>query len=317
MRACRFFPSVSFHFSDLLLIDPSRNRNQSALHVACKAGAKDVATLLARWDADSRPSCGLLSQLDAQGKTPTQLLPPSVSARELETLWACARQGQVNKVRDLLNTMKMSGAPLWEGSAAVEDSEGAGGKGGGVAGAQELWLLDGIDAKSRKMRWTALHACLAGWAEREARSSSNSATGKPNLCARRALGLETAPSSPTRAAAAAAAAGGGNLFPETLQLLLNNSAFCDAMDVHCRTPLMLAAAANLVVAIDLLVAAGADVSARDLDGRTALHIANSFGAASAVSSLEALGADPELRDLVGGKRPFELAGKPLSVPVFY
>jgi len=311
---------LSSHFLFLTLFSSTRhphaNRNQSALHVACKAGAKDVATLLVRWDADSRPSCGLLSQPDSQGKTPAQLLPPSMSTKVLETLWACARQGQVNKASDLLNAMKMSGAPLWEGSAADEGS--GGGKGGSVAGAQELWLLDGIDAKSRKLRWTALHACLAGWAEREARSSSSSAAGKPNLCARRALGLETssAPSSPTRASAAAAG-GGGNLFSETLQLLLNNSAFCDAMDAHCRTPLMLAAAANLVVAIDLLVAAGADVSARDLDGRTALHIANSFGAASAVSSLEAHGADPELKDSVGGKKPFELTGRPLGVPVFY
>ena len=29
----------------------------------------------------------------------------------------------------------------------------------------ELWLMGGVDSKSRKKRWSALHACIVGWAE--------------------------------------------------------------------------------------------------------------------------------------------------------
>ena len=307
--------------------------------MACKAGAKDVIELLCRWDADSAPSAALQSQVDAQGKSPSQLLPPSASASLLETLWNAARQGHTTKVSEILGRMSMSGAPLWESleasamsvpsalgdmrSASIDNESESSSLSSkphyNEAGGQELWLLSGVDAKSRRMRWTALHACIAGWAEREALFGSGGAGSKPNLCARRAVGggqsqadpsSSASPGSPSRSGAAR-----GGQHADTLQLLLHNNAFVDSVDAQCRTALMLAAAANLAVALDMLLMAGAECNARDLDGRTALHLANAFGSASAIAALEAQGADTEVRDNFG-KTPFENAGKSSSVSLF-
>ena len=309
--------------------------------MACKAGAKDVIELLCRWDADSAPSAALQSQVDAQGKSPSQLLPPSTSASLLETLWGAARQGHTTKVSEILGRMSMSGAPLWESleASGMSVPSALGGIHGGnasndnesessslsskpqynEAGGQELWLLSGVDAKSRRMRWTALHACIAGWAEREALFGSGGAGSKPNLCARRAVGsgqsqadtsTSASPGSPSRCGAAR-----GGQHADTLQLLLHNNAFVDSVDAQCRTALSLAAAANLTVALDMLLKAGAECNARDLDGRTALHLANAFGSASAIAALEAQGADTEVRDNFG-KKPFENAGKSSGVSLF-
>ena len=43
------------------------------------------------------------------------------------------------------------------------------------------------------------------------------------------------------------------LHKEVLQFLLTNHAFVDAVDLRCRTPLMLAAATNLVEAVEILL----------------------------------------------------------------
>ena len=98
------------------------------------------------------------------------------------------------------------------------------------------------------------------------------------------------------------------LHKEILIFLLSSNAFCDAVDTHCRTPLMLAAATNLTEAVEILLSAGADTNAKDLDGNTALHLAYAFGAAASVVAIEGAGADQDSKNHAG-KFPLELAGK--------
>ena len=194
----------------------------STLHVACKAGATRVCNLICRWDADSAPGSSLLDCRDGMGKLPIQLLPNSASPRCLNTLWNLAYQGNLQRVSEILNKMKMHGEARWEDveeenydednrteSGDGEEGEEAKGSGkdeedraelqvvqkdydqeekeaedrvsrGGGAdkkhktldwSPRELWLLDGIDAKSRRYRRTALHSVIIGWAELEARGS--------------------------------------------------------------------------------------------------------------------------------------------------
>ena len=333
-------------------------RKQTCLHIACKAGAREVVHILCRWDGDSRPGHGLMHQRDAQGKVALAMLPSSCTQNCTDTLWRAARQGNVTKCQELLSKMKMAGDALWEdmeGSAAAVATNASlavsqnssisscmpdEGGGGGDA-AQELWLFNGVDAKSRRMRWTSLHACIVGWAEMEATLGSKGVTSherrrKPNLCAQRALGLPaltTSPSSgdgsPPRSVA------GTGLFAETLALLLQvcvsllfyvfmaapilnslsyflpclqNHAFVDSIDCNGRSALMLAAAANLTAAVEMLLEAEADVRHGDLDGRQCLHLAYATGAASCIVMLEKCGADTDARDS-SRMLPLDCAGK--------
>jgi hypothetical protein len=297
---------------------------QSPLHIACKAGALDVITLLSRWDADSSPKVSLHAQVDVQGKTPAQLLPPTSSSALLDTIWGKARMGQLRRVSEILSKVmfpdqtQMLDNNLLGGSINNSESSPC-----GIAcddSYTELWLSNDVDAKSRRMHWTALHACVVGWAEREAVFGHK---GKANLCARRAtkMGItsmktskasslcgHSAPLVALCTAVAAAGPSGEEQFPETLLLLLRYSAFVDSVDISCRTPLMIAASANLTQAVDILLKAGADVNARDIDGRTALHLANCFGSVSASNLLEANGADSEIKDGRGNK-PSEVTGQ--------
>lgn len=335
------------------------------LHIACKAGAARVGNLVCRWDADSGPGKSLLDFRDGTGKIPAQLLPNSTSPRCLDTLWVLAYQGNLQRVSEVLNSMKRAGGDArWEDiaeqtynpddeEAPEESKEGGGGEkddGGGKSKAdidredlqltqrdykeeeqrydeghkkpfnpmdwapRELWLLDGVDAKSRRLRWSAIHACIIGWAELQAKGVPSTGPampgrGKPrpkyNICARQALMRESTPKEVRHISAA-------QLHKETLMFLLSSNAFCDAVDTYCRTPLMLAAATNLTEAVEILLSAGADTNARDLDGNTALHLAYAFGAASSVVAMEASGADQDAKNHAG-KPPLELAGKSKSV----
>ena len=331
----------------------------SALHVACKAGATRVCNLLCRWDADSAPGFSLLDSRDGTGKLPIQLLPNSASPRCLHTLWNLAHQGNLQRVSEILNKMKMHGDARWEDVEEENNDESSrtesgdydneeekkdagkddevradlqvvqkdyndeekkaddSGLGGGTGtkhksldwAPRELWLLDGVDAKSRRYRRTALHSVIIGWAELEATGKPTSGIRSPgraplkiNQCAKRALTKDGSAPKEIRHPAAPP------LHKEVLQFLLANHAFVDAVDSRCRTPLMLAAATNLVEAVEILLLAGADVGAHDLDGNTPLHLAYAFGAASAVVTLEGAAAD-SLSKNHAGRAPLELAGK--------
>ena len=331
----------------------------STLHVACKAGATRVCNLICRWDADSAPGSSLLDSRDGTGKLPIQLLPNSSSPRCLHTLWNLAHHGNLQRVSEILNKMKMHGDARWEdveeenydeenrtdsGDGEEGEEKKAPGKdeearadlqvvqkdyddeekaifGGGKKHnsldwtPRELWLLDGIDAKSRRYRRTALHSAVLGWAELEAMGKPTSGIRSPgrapqkfNQCARRALMKDGKLLKEVRHSSASP------LHKEVLQFLLANHAFVDAVDFKCRTPLMLAAATNLVDAIEILLLAGADVDAHDLDGNTPLHLAYAFGAASAIVALESASADT-LSKNHSGRTPLELAGKTTGMSI--
>ncbi len=325
---------------------------QTPLHVACKAGAAKVIHLLCRWDADHRLHKCLIARKDKQGKLCTQMLATSTSPKCLETLWGVARSGSVAKTQEVLTRIKGSKDCLYEGvdstntaiathpthsSDSAEEKDGMEDLTKSLEGAEkairrakgdeskedaeelvnnheqrELWLLNGIDSKSRRMQWSALHACITGWAEFEAQFSltgskaSAKSNSKLNLQARTALELPPLPPYPSTSVASAATPICNHR--DTILLLLKNQAYVDSLDINCRTPLMYAACANLVDACRILVEAGAHVNSADLDGNTALHFAYMLGSSNAVSYLESINADSNVTNN-SGRAPFEEAGR--------
>ena len=337
------------------------------LHVACKTGAVRVCNLLCRWDADSGPGKCLLDFRDGTGKLPVQLLPNNASPRCLDTLWVLAYQGNLQRVSEILNSMKQGGGDVrWEDvqenvynpdneDECIPGEKKHGNEGEGEEkidqaapkskedidredlqltqrdykederqlgqerkapfnplewAPRELWLLDGVDAKSRRLRWSSIHACVIGWAELQARSLPSGAPAMPgrgkarakfNACARQALMRGSTPKEVRHLSTQ-------QLHKETLLFLLSSNAFCDAVDSFCRTPLMLAASTNVTEAVEILLASGSDPNVKDLEGNTALHLAYAFGAATSVVALEAAGADQDVKNH-SGKTPLELAGK--------
>jgi ankyrin repeat protein len=351
----------------------SGHSKSTPLHVACKAGASRVGNLLCRWEADTAPGKSLLDLRDGSGKLAIQLLPNSTSPRCLDTLWTLAYRGNLQRVSEILNNMKMKGDARWEDIAEQEyepeqpepeadsiEEQGSESKDGESCSAEkkanvdredlqyvqkdyqddeakygeshkaarnpldwtprELWLLDGVDAKSRRQRWSALHACVVGWADAQARGVGYSALRIPgnnksnqqpkfNACARTALMRGSIPSQKE-----VRHLGSAQLHKEVLIFLLSSSAFVDAVDTRCRTPLMIAASTNVTDAVEILLAQGADVAAHDLDGNTPLHLAYAMGAASAIVALEAAGADQEAKNHKGCI-PLELAGRSSNIQI--
>ncbi|MDK2897772.1 MAG: uncharacterized protein PWP04_1892 [Candidatus Atribacteria bacterium] len=90
---------------------------------------------------------------------------------------------------------------------------------------------------------------------------------------------------------------------EAVRQAIEAGANVNALDIHLRTPLMMAARFNPEVAvITALVEAGAEINARDKSGWTPLMFAARFSPEPAV--IEVLiekGADPELTDKTGKK----------------
>jgi len=189
-----------------------------------------------------------------------------------------------------------------------------------ASGGQELWLVDGIDAKTRRLRWSPLHACVVGWAEHRALlylkgktsrgwnepappfggTKKSRVDGLVSASAIRALGLGRVN--------AAGYFGGAAQHRETLALLLRRHAYLDSLDVNCRTPLMLAAACNITDAVGMLLDAGADVGVTDLERNTAMHIAYAYGSLSSAFVIETKGGDTSARN--GRQRtPTEEAGR--------
>ena len=313
--------------------------HRTPLHTACLAGSIRTAQLLVRYDADAPKDMGLMFLNDKQGKKPSQLLPPSTDASCLETLWQLARDGEANKFSGLLSQMKLQGASKLisldeEAGISIDNFSGTfnsrntDAKGsssftrGSIDDDDELssaqkstWLENSIDAKTRILNWTPLHACLCGWIEaRMTHIASFSSSSNINAMSHKgkALGLnmnailaskkskpldrgagsrmktsktpDFLPSS-TSTKSIDASYGG------TLQLILQNRGYVDALDWFCRTPLMMAAAADISIAVEILLNAGADVHAEDLEGNTALHYANAFGSMSSAVALESKGGD--------------------------
>ena len=190
---------------------------------------------------------------------------------------------------------------------------------------QEPWLVDGVNSKSRRLRWTPLYAALVGWVRQQAgegnksakrvweRGSGSKASSFSSFSGGRSPRGSGASSSPTRNNTRLGA--GSTQYQQVVSQLLKCHSYVDCMDSNCRTPLMLAAASNIDSALRILLAAGADLHARDLDGNTALHIAYAHGSAAAMVTLEAKGADIDARNY-HNKTPLEIAGESNKVKSF-
>lgn len=74
--------------------------------------------------------------------------------------------------------------------------------------------------------------------------------------------------------------------PQMLQLLLSTTADRNAPDVDGNTPLMLAAKANAVAAVELLLQCGCEANRSNRVGETALTIATSRGFENIVQLIE-------------------------------
>ena len=145
------------------------------------------------------------------------------------------------------------------------------------------------------MRWSALHACIAGAASIRPRP----ATKPPR---------RTPPPPP-----------GAARHGDVLRLLLHRHAFVDALDAHCRTPAMYAAIVDDPEALQLLIQAGADLSMKDVDGNTALHLAYMYCSSRCRRLLLASGGVDEEGTNLSGRTPLDVAGRGKSVrrTIFY
>jgi ankyrin repeat protein len=283
-------------------------QGQSPLHIACKAGAVKVITLLCRWDADSVPlRASITQQQDQRGKLSLNLI-GSLSSNCLETLWGSCRAGDVTRTSKIIIKMRSydkEGQALWEeveesnaslhelattlemtkvtetiNKPDVSDRKTENKRNSNrvrlSSGGNELWLVDGIDSKSRRLRWTALHACIIGWAELKASTYLSNKTRKSDwnegrkhttkslnseessrvsdvLCI--ALGLLPLSLSP-HSMAQRGPARVSMSHKDTLSLILKCHAFVDSLEINCRTPLHVAAICNLTEACSILLDAG-------------------------------------------------------------
>ncbi len=188
---------------------------------------------------------------------------------------------------------------------------GSGSVGGGVARSQDIahepWLIDSINSKTRVNRWTPLFACIVGWVRYEAATGTGTGTnnGRNNIntAAKRVVassqihrGRSSNPSSSSSSSSAKTVNQPQrrvqledtvmDKYLDSLLLLLRNHAYVDGADKSCRTPLMIACAANMDIAVKTLLNAGASVYSRDLDGNTPLHYAYAFSSATTIVLLE-------------------------------
>ena len=183
-------------------------------------------------------------------------------------------------------------------------------KGGAKSGAAvaNVWMEESIDCKSRRLRWTALHCVVVGWAEALLATRGGDAIAKA-----RALGLTLVKSGRGHAGSDGSSTRMKNnvyaqlnvnkttvqdainhTFKSTMVVILQQKPYPDCLDWQCRTPLMMAVAADLpLAALEALVSAGADLEVKDLDGNTALHYAYAYGRMGSSVWLEAKGANAD------------------------
>jgi ankyrin repeat protein len=298
-------------------------QGQTCLHFACKAGALKVIHLICRWDADYRFDRSIITRKDKKGTYPIQLLPSKALSKCFDTLWVCARLGDIVKTVEILNDFKKSRQALWSELESTEDdvdamamlrsSLNASNK-GFKSTEQELWLLDGIDTKSRRSNWTALHACIVGQAEFEA---TKTCEGRPKINTSARKALELPPLAPQSSNSRLTLLGPPSKHENIIKQLLQNEAFVDGCDINCRSPLMYAAAADLPNVCKILFEAGADLQSKDLDGNTALHFAYMYGSKNSVAMLESLGADDKIDNNFGREPLFESGREKYFKPIFF
>lgn len=280
------------------LLNLVSTNGRNVLHSACFSGAFSCAKLLCRWDADNFGQSSLRSAEDKLGKIPTLLLPPHIQRSSLDNLWDAALSGQTMKINVILNAKaSKSQEPTWE-NVEGEDNLDCTKASAKNAKYGDIWTVSGIDSKSRRLLWSAIHFTVYGWIVLAADQGSK--------CAKRLVPRKHARISST-----------GTNYGGSLAMLLSRNAYVDSLDYKCRTALMLSAAANLVDAISLLIDHGANPNCSDINGNTPLHYAYAFGASSAVITLEARGAN-DSKENFSSCTPIEMAGKGSSLlPIYH
>eukprot|EP00603_Paraphysomonas_imperforata_P015364 CAMPEP_0114452376 /NCGR_PEP_ID=MMETSP0104-20121206/1482_1 /TAXON_ID=37642 ORGANISM="Paraphysomonas imperforata, Strain PA2" /NCGR_SAMPLE_ID=MMETSP0104 /ASSEMBLY_ACC=CAM_ASM_000202 /LENGTH=1372 /DNA_ID=CAMNT_0001624623 /DNA_START=163 /DNA_END=4281 /DNA_ORIENTATION=+ len=294
------------------------HRGRTVLHTACIFGSESVASVIANYDADY--VIGVQCVADKDGKTAKHLISPHMPSTSLITIWQACRNGNVARVNSILAKQRTKdNLVAYEG---VEEEQAPRNPldvtSGQEDSIQDLWLLGGVDCKTRIHKWTPLHACIIGWAEFNAMKSDRKTTARALRHGEKKTtrGSSSGKNSFRNLKASYPASLTVASFSTILSVLIQNFAYVDSLEFKCRTPLMLAAAFDLPAAVTLLCTAGADVNLRDLDGNTALHYAYACGSNQAMSALESLSASSDITNNAGDT-PFEVVGLIDSIaPIF-
>jgi hypothetical protein len=138
---------------------------------------------------------GMAEARDLRDRTALQLLPPAHLGRTTN-LWRAALKGDFSRVRSILATLKLIEVDPHETEGLVEpvDNGGEPDHGADVEGGMEAEVAaskecedddlfartlrpaaesygavygDGINSKTRRMKWSCLHACIAGIVQRK------------------------------------------------------------------------------------------------------------------------------------------------------
>ena len=186
---------------------------------------------------------------------------------------------------------------------------------------KDLWLLSGIDVKSRIKQWTPLHCCVIGFAVLHATGHSKS----QNLCAKRALG--NVPSSTivsmSKVVSAAERGETGNLVTQVSKSLEKGlKGMCHAKGVvrrlkpsselgadgqHASRCLDILYRGKHQDVISILLQNGAYVDSIDYRGRTPLMLAASCNLVDILSILLDNGADISKTDFIDGNTALHYA----------
>lgn len=125
-------------------------RGRTVLHTACIHGAEAVATIIANYDADYMT--GIQSIEDKDGKTAKHLMSLHMSGSCLMTLWQACRLGDMRRVNAIVAKQRKRDdhRPTYEN---VEEEQAARNPldvtAGQEDGNKDLWLLGGVDCKTR------------------------------------------------------------------------------------------------------------------------------------------------------------------------
>lgn len=136
-----------------------------------------------------------------------------------------------------------------------------------------------------RMRWSCLHACIAGLAK-NTRAKSSAIPDERYL--------------------------------SILQFLLESGAYVDSLDIHCRSPVMYAVMTRSTTCMQILMDAGADLDMRDLDNNSVTHLAYMYKSYACLRLLRSADRTDEEATNLAGKTPLEMAGKgkPLQQTIF-
>jgi hypothetical protein len=171
----------------------TNSTRSSILHLACHARAESSVELIAYLDADAHK--GMLTSIDLRGKTPLQLLPLALVGRVCN-LWVACRRGDLARVRLIISNMvpdhsqlRIDTQGISSRTVTLEGEQNDDAVSRGVELTREAVVIEedvlmkrrgrltfaddeggdirnmyseGINSKTRRMKWTCLHAAVAG-----------------------------------------------------------------------------------------------------------------------------------------------------------